>query len=767
MSSTYGMPRADHGGDILKADMELLRGGISLSPEQVRVVDHVVSSSQITVVSAGAGSGKTRTMVATSLHLIETKPINSDRIALITFTNKATDEMRERLQKGIDERLKAARGAKDKSVEDFWFEQKERLSSCFIGTIHSFCSYILRLFGYEENVPHDKEVVLSNRFFYKALQETLNQGMENPETRILFVYRNVQWLPYQMTDYLTNLYQYIRNKGRKIEDVIEETLGQEQDKEFPYRRAIVRMLEMLELNYEQLKQRENVVDPNDLLEKTACLLEKHHDVIGPLLAQRFSYLFVDEFQDTDKVQKRIINALLPYLEHVLMVGDRKQAIYGFRGADDSILQEMADEHGEEILLLKASHRPTKPLFEAQTELFRFMSKHYKVLGELLTLPPHGAHTPQDKIIPFEFILIPNGKRDRLILESIEKVRDYCSQEIDPGNGEEKRPVKYRDICFLFRTNFQMEMYEKAFKEAGIPVIRDEGGGFFRRPEIIACYYMLQAILRYPDDVALDLALNSPFLPFKHTVPLLKHDHSSNPLWDWFRGNEESRSWYEGMMEIRKRSKIDLVPQLLIRLFEFTAVREYYAAQGDIQAVANLEKLVTWARQIMNTEALTLQQFFDRFQNALLSDEELMETDIGEEEKKDAVIFSTVHSSKGLEYPIVIIPEVHRSLLVEQNLPKYFDEPGFGLDIILPGGRGPSQCYYDWMEKHKKSFLEEEARVLYVAITRAKHAICFISGGKDKKNRRGSKDWSWKDEIIYAYNELNVLSDSQVKFQRKY
>lgn len=310
-------------------------------------------------------------------------------------------------------------------------------------------------------------------------------------------------------------------------------------------------------------------------------------------------------------------------------------------------------------------------------------------------------------------------------------------------------------------------YEEAFKEAGIPVVTDIGGGFFRKREIVHCYYMLQAILKYRDDVSLDLALGTPFLPFRAPVHAYRQNGQVSPLRDWFESEQACRDWYEGIQEIRRRMKIDLVPHLLTKMYEFTRIREFYKREGNGHAIANLEKLVMWSREQMDSEALTLQQFFDRFQTAMLTDEKMDEADTGEEEehsRPNAVRFSTVHSAKGLEYKIVIIPEIHRKLLKDHQIPTFFDieTDGWGLDLMLPGGRGRSPRYNEWMARYRMSLLEEEARVFYVAITRAQHVIHLLSGGDRLfESEFPSEWWSWKDEVIKSYSGLESLGKAKV------
>lgn len=745
--------------------MTNIRGGLELSDEQIQIVDATASGIHpITVVSAGAGSGKTRTMVATVLHIIEKEggKVGIDDFALITFTNKATDEMRERLEQGVANMIQQAEKNNDEVSRRYWFQQKERISSTFVGTIHSFCSMLLRTFGYDEMVPHENEILVARRHFIKALKETLNEAMDKPSTSILFRSHEVRWAMFEMSNKIEEWYERIRGNGRQIEEVYRHTLNQPDDPEKPYRTAVAEILYMLDRRYEQIKQSLGGMDPNDLLHKAAVLMEQQYQQVGSLLRTRFHYLFVDEFQDTDRLQKCIIEKLFQYLTHILVVGDRKQAIYGFRGADDSIIVRIAEENNVDLMSLNASRRPTKPLNEVQTVLFKNMGSRYSVMQELLITPP-DAQIPADSIVPFQYQHIYSSDKSDWIQAAVKQVQAFMAKQIDTKKGT--RPMEYKDICILFRSNNQMDAYEQAFKEAKIPVIKDTDGGFFRKKEILDCYYMIQAILKYRDDVSLDLALGTPFLPFRPPVHIYRQDGTVSPLCDWFESEDTCRDWYNCITTIRKRMKIDLVPQLLTSIYEFTRVREFFKQQDNAQAIANLEKLVMWAREQMNAEALTLQQFFDRFQTAMLADQMLDEADTGQEVKeKQAVRFSTVHSSKGLEYPIVIIPDIHRKLLNEHQKPEFFDieRDNWGLDMVLPGGRGASTRYKEWIDTYQKNLLEEEARVFYVAVTRAQHAVCLLSGGKKLwTNSFPSEWWSWKDEVLSAQTALRRLGPTKV------
>lgn len=725
------------------------RGSILLGKQQAAVVDHVLSN-PVTVVSAGAGTGKTHTMIATVLHILDCKKnkVNIDNFILITFTNKAADEMKERLSKEIGKRYTCAQKIQDQDEMEYWFEQKERLTTTFIGTIHSFCSMMLRLFGYEERIPHETEMLMTQSYFIEAMQQTMDEAVLN-QSEMSVLFRDIDWQPYQMKQFMQSAYDYIRNRGMDIQEVYKKTLQQESDQGFRYRKAVAEFLLKFHQNYTELKQAKGGADANDLLFLTANVLEKHGNHICNLFHKRYRYLFIDEFQDTDRLQKKIVNKLLPTLERILVVGDRKQSIYGFRGADDSVLVEIAKENGmDQPLVLSISRRPTEPLLQAQNILFTKMGKKYPVLKDLLSVDEEVSQS-ENSLKPFQYIHLARSNRPQRIQRAIQYVRDLRKEKINVNKEKAIRRILNKDICFLFRSNSMMNDYAETFMREEIPIVIDTGGQFFHKPEIIGCYYMIQAILQYPNDVAIDLLLRTPFLPIQ------PHDYNLDTnRCSWLFSDKRVRNWYLGMMNIRRRSKIDLFPKLLTDIYEFTRIREWYVKQGNTQAAANLDKLVVWSRELMNAEALTLQQFAKRLQLAILTGEEFEEARLEDGEvRKDAITFSTVHKAKGLQYPIVIIPEMQKPIFSnEYNKNKFFCNPDFGIDISIED-LGKSRQFEQHFKDYKKDTLNEEARVLYVAVTRAQNIVCFIGGGSNKIANYGSEYWSWKDEVLPYFSKL--------------
>ena len=624
---------------------------------------------------------------------------------------------------------------------------------------------ILKLFGYKENIPHEKEIILARRHFLEAIKETMKTGYTDENISILF---QQQMFPlYKLEEYIEAIYKDIKNKGLNLDKVFYSTQNQpEEDDEKEIRMAVAHMLKVLDNEYKKIKVDRGGLDSNDLLKITANLLKKKSNVemVGQYFKNRYKYLFVDEVQDTDKLQEVIISKLTYYLEGSLVVGDIKQSIYGFRGAEPTILENISNKFGTDILTIRVSRRPSKPLHEVQNILFDGMSDRYTFLSSVTGLPKN-PRIPSDDLVPFEFITAEDNEIETRIRISINYVQSLLNEKINlKDEGEELRKVDYGDISLLFRTNKAMNCFAEAFKEASIPIEINSSDDFFKRPEIKHCFHMLQAILRYPNDLSLYLVIGTPFLPIQSELPLIAYDHNVDYLSAWLSENPETKKWFKGMMEVRKKAKRELVPKLLTEIYEFTKVREWYAKRGNSQAVANLEKLISWAREQMHSEALTLQQFVDRLRIAVLTDEKLdmAKTEIKEKGNSNTVTFSTIHSAKGLEYPILILPEISKPLFSENNHPRFFVDSKWGLDISLPDGRGRSKNFDDSLNNYRQTLFEEEARILYVAITRAENKVCCISNNIGL-NTEDSDFWSWKDEILRVKTSLEQLGPGMIRF----
>jgi ATP-dependent exoDNAse (exonuclease V) beta subunit len=309
----------------------LCRGGLTVSAEQATVVDHVLAH-PFTV--ADAGAGKTRTTVATVFELLARRPdLTLDQFVLITFTNKAADELRGRLEAALGDLEAAASGAQRRR----WAACRERLAGAYVGTIHGFCRQVLRTFGYGTLTARQSDVDFAGGLLHESIEETLEEDVLRQAAHPLRRTLGGKWRLHALHRLIREIHQDLRNGGLSPDAVAEATARQAADEGRPFRVALADAVRDAHRRYQGKKREGQKLDSADLLLRTAQVLEgADGPAIVAKLTQRYRYLFIDEFQDTDALQKRIVDRLAPKLEAGLVVGDAKQSIYGFRRAGLSL-----------------------------------------------------------------------------------------------------------------------------------------------------------------------------------------------------------------------------------------------------------------------------------------------------------------------------------------------------------------------------------------------------------------------------------------------
>lgn len=739
--------------------MTQYRGGTAVTEQQARVIDDVLEN-PVTVVSAGAGSGKTYTTVAAVLQIVEHRLASLDQFILITFTNKAADELRARMERELRRRVTDSAGEERR----FWRSQQERLSSAYIGTIHGFCSRMLKTFGYEERVARESSVTISRFRLTEALRDAAEELIGQPDQLLLS--DTLRWQEHDLRALAEEILEYLRGQGINPDEVLRRTEMQDEDAGKAYRVEIAGLVRRANEIYTARKFEDQVLDANDLLSRAAALVSgPSGEQVQRRVAERYRYLFIDEFQDTDRIQKTIIDNLLPELAGLLVVGDRKQSIYGFRSADVRLLEEIAQENDVPILPLSISRRPTARLLAVQNELFQSMRVRYQELDEQLD-PWEGTIDHSDEIAPLIFLGAARDMRHRVVADQIHAL---LSRHIFDPHSSALRLIEQGDIAILVRSNTQLDEYERELSSRlaphGISVRKDTGGQFYRQPEIVATYRMLRLILNYPNDTTLSLALGTPYL---HGVDAARREREmiqyrmeeGSPLTDWF---EEYYSEHaERLAQMRQVVRTDTVPQILARLYELFGIRQHYLSLGDQQAAENLERLREIARRMLSDEqALTLRQFTNMLQLAYETGREESEAQMeisATNTRPPYIRVMTIHRAKGLEFPIVIIPGADRPLGISSADPTFFVDREHGLDIDL-SSRGVdtrSSFFRQLQQRSQDDYVHEEMRILYVAITRAQHAAIIAGSNRRQVNLPGSTYYAWQDEVLGARRSLEQL-----------
>ena len=599
-----------------------------LNPSQAEAVSHPGGP---VLVLAGAGSGKTRILTERIAHLIEKKGESPSGILAVTFTNKAANEMKERLRRLIGP-----------ATGGLW-----------LGTFHSVCLRILKrdikhLSGFRQDfVIYDDGDQLK---LVKECMERLGIGEKELEPKSVRA----------------------RIDGAKNKGLDPEEAG---------RRAYDERITKIYALYEEELRRLNALDFGDLLYVTVRLFHEKPDVLRHY-QETFRHVLVDEYQDTNHVQYRIVRMLSGKHRNIFVVGDDNQSIYGWRGADiTNILNFERDYPDSSVIKLEKNYRSTKTILGAANGLIKKnQNRHEK---NLWTDNPEG-----------EKIEYYASYDDR------EEAR-YVAREIESLVRSSGRA--YRDAAVFYRTNNQSRIIEEELVRFGIPYTIVGGIGFYQRAEIKDVMAYLRVIANPLDDLSLKRIVNVPPRGIgKGTVEKLEEIAAVNgiSIMDAMRKALDDRMlpsrasinlgrFLEMMTRLIGYGEKYEIGKLLDLVLQETGYLELLEKEEErrenVGEILNLaaefekESEKSWLRDFLDT--LTLASDIDSY-----------------DDKDDRVALMTLHSAKGLEFPVAFI------IGLEENFIPHFNSA-------------------------KDGEIEEERRLFYVGITRAKEKVHISSAAR--------------------------------------
>jgi ATP-dependent helicase/nuclease subunit A len=877
-------------------------------------------------VTAGPGAGKTFVLVERYLEILRTKKVSVDDIVAITFTNRAANEMRQRVREKIDTLLRATSG----SERQTWLRHKRALEGAVITTIHGFCSRLLHEFPVEANIDpqfmlldEHQAAMLLEAVVEESLTEAIHHGNEKIiqlaqgtgraalATALAELHRKYrgEGLSLAATEKLTaanhaspadydsalneldqrmgNLLSARRlSKGaeekrikaeqewpslrailaqppteltvaaycQSIEDFwdvrprkdstpfvapVDEMLwgvdspstdrlrGRVPSTGFDllardYSLALLKLLGEIERRLDSEKQRLSVLDFDDLQLRALQLLARPEVVSRG--TERYRFFLVDEFQDTNGLQRDLMKKLaLIRGTNLFIVGDRKQSIYGFRGADVDVFSEMTaaiEEAGGSQQPLHLNFRSQQPLIDSFNFLFAqiFQARAevpQAALGQLgyVNHEPSKAERGAEHEPPLVELLVsalpesksspdesedaaeerdPLGAHERDAEQVAARIRTLTgSADILSAQSKGRQDAcapgfKYGDVAILLRAFTGVWTYESALRRAGIPYLTVQGKGFYQREEITDLIQLLRFLDNITDELALAAVLRSPLggisdnaLLALRCAPFVGEDdpgrlHRRNLLRALRRHREiqfiddddhaaldRASSLLESLIPRRNRYGIAELLRYAVSASEFLTV---IAANFDgAQRVANVEKLFRLAEQFEKSGHLIRDfvHYVEEFE-AIGGREGEGQMD----ESANVVRLMTIHQAKGLEFPVVIIPDLHREPIRRET--SFILDRHQGMTVRIPDGRGQTVRGALFNELRQRNRWREEfesMRLLYVAATRAEDRL-ILSGAvaqKDLKNLTTTDREQWLAWIWQAL-ELNEHAPSGlVKF----
>lgn len=604
----------------MREHMETPRYIEGLNAKQTEAVVHTNGP---LLVLAGAGSGKTRVITHRIVHLIHqgTAPHN---ILAVTFTNKAAKEMRERVLALIKKYPPSDRALID--------------SLPVVTTFHSFGVRTLREF--HELLGLRRHFVIYDRSdSVRAIKKSLELAGYSPK----------QFEPRKMLSIIS------RAKG----DALSRTTFLDDASSYPERVAG----EVWE-HYEKIMKDDHALDFDDLLLKTLRLIEAHPQVAATL-RERFKYIHVDEYQDTNKVQFEIAKQLTSDQKNICVVGDIDQNIYSWRGADiQNVLQFERQFPGATTVLLEENYRSTKTIIAASNDIIK--KNHNRVEKTVFTNNQDGEN------ITVFAAMTGSDEAEYIAMTAKSLIADGAAPS---------------GVAVLYRTNFQSRSLEEAFLNFGVPY-QLLGTKFFERKEVKDVLSFLRLALNPGSTSDLTRIINTPTrgigkVTMLKVVEGRREDLSGAAL-------QKVERFDEMMSDIADSARTSNISETLKFIMKRTGIEADYRKSGteeDMERLENLRELVTLA---VRYDELDPEEAVDTLLEdaALQSDQDELKA----KEEQDAVRLMTIHAAKGLEFPYVFITGLEEGLFPHERL----DDRGVD---------------------H-----EEERRLFYVALTRAEKKI---------------------------------------------
>ena len=658
--------------------MDLLN---DLNESQRKAVEYIDGPS---LVIAGAGSGKTRVLTYKIAYLLQ-QGVKPWSIMALTFTNKAAREMKERIGKLVGQEL---------------------AQHLYMGTFHSIFSRILR--SEAQHIGFTNNFTIYDESDSRSLIKTIvkEMGLDEKVYKPASVHSRIS----MAKNNLMSAENYARDKELYQAD----------------QRAKMPRLGEIFITYVQRCQQANAMDFDDLLTLTFKLFQEHED-IRKKYADRFDFLLVDEYQDTNHAQMRIVMQLCKEKERVCAVGDDSQSIYSFRGANiDNILSFQSRFKGAKLFKLEQNYRSTQSIVEAANSLIKHNSNQI----------PKNVYSKNDKGESLIYKPAYSDKEEALIVcREIKRIKrqDDC---------------QYSDFAILYRTNAQSRSFEEEFRKQGIPYRIYGGLSFFQRKEIKDVIAYFRLVANPDDEEAFKRIINYPARGIGNTT-LAKiatcalDNHVS--FWQVISSPEHyglgvNKGTLAKLESFRLMISGFVEKSASMNAFDLgdTIVKEsgisadiYKSGSRDSEDLArqeNLEELLGGMQSFVEEcreEGREQEAYLtDYLQGVAL----LTDLDSKGDDDKPRVSLMTVHASKGLEFPTVFVVGLEENIF-------------------------PSAIVSTLRE------LEEERRLLYVAITRAeKH--CVLTSAKNRF-RYGKMEFGNPSRFIKEIDSAFIQEDSEM------
>lgn len=636
-----------------------------LNPAQVQAVAHTDGP---LLIMAGAGSGKTKVLTCKIAALLE-KGISPYNILAITFTNKAATEMRQRVDNMIGEKAKYV----------------------WLSTFHSFCARFLR-FEIEALGIYKKNFVIYDTADAQTLIKNCLKELNLDEK---------QYAPYAVQSTISNAKNMMLSPEEFARDAGDF-----------FARKVAEIYDV----YQQHLLENNALDFDDLLMLAVKVLKEHSDV-REKYQDRFQYILVDEYQDTNGAQYQLTTLLAGKYRNLCVVGDADQSIYGWRGADIRNIMDFEKDYPEAaVIKLEQNYRSTKTILNAANSVIEHnIDRKPK---ELWTNNPQG-----EKIIHYT----ASDERDEADFITREAVKQKTLFN-----------ASYGDMAVLYRTNAQSRALEEGFMHAGVPYTMVGGLKFYDRKEIKDILAYLRLIYNPEDTVSLMRIINVPkrslgavtmnkLAEFADMYNMNLFDAVSAPETAPItpKAKHALTAFAEFIMEMSNLSMQISVHELIEKVMEKSGYVAELEKENKIENQTRLENMQEFLSVAKNFEATSEEPTLENFLSTVSLVSDIDNADI----EGDSVTLMTMHSAKGLEFPIVFLAGMEEGL--------------------FPHAR----------TLMNEAEIEEERRTCYVGITRAERKLYITNAQRRMIFGRGV---SYEPSRFISEIPIQYLEEKEAK-----
>ena len=626
---------------------------------------------------AGAGSGKTRSLTHRIAYLIEEKGVAPWNILAITFTNKAAQEMSEIVDALVGY-----------GSEDIW-----------ISTFHATCSRILRrhidLLGYDRNFTiydaSDQKSLMK-----EVLKEMKIDTKQFPERSVMSEISSAKNEYKSPLDYRNEYGSNFRNQ--RIADIYE--------------------------HYQKRLKENNALDFDDLLVKMVDLFQTNPDVLEHY-QDRFQYIMVDEYQDTNTVQFLLVSLLAKKYRNLCVVGDDDQSIYKFRGANIyNILNFEKVFPDAQVIRLEQNYRSTQNILNAANGVIANNKgrKEKKLWTE-------------------------NQKGELVHFKQYDTEYDEADGVVSRINFLAMRGVQYKDMAILYRTNAQSRIFEEKLKQKNIPYAIVRGISFYDRKEIKDLMSYLKVVDSGMDDLSVKRIINVPKRGIGQTtinrlqefailnqMSFLDAVFNADEIPEVTRALAKLHKFADMIEEFREYASEHEISELLEHILDVTQYRAELEAEGTDESISRLEDI----EELFNDIAYYEEEEENPNLRDFLAEKDMYTLNAGIdnlEDENNKVLLMTLHNAKGLEFNNVFLGGMEEGVF-----------PGFGA-----------------MMSGDESEIEEERRLCYVGITRAKERL-FLSAAK-RRMLRGQTQYNRRSRFIDEIPGQYLDTEQRVSEQR--